>query len=495
MFKIDSKNVKLNKEEFLETIRDMMNKGIKIHDLDKMYEDTIEKFNAKKDEISSKYNIENPSSPKQLQYYLQSLHRAEVMSACTINRKFTTGAEALRKLSILGYEFGDDMIEFRNLDSIRKAIKQLVENVDSENYIRPTATLGRTNRVQYSKPALLSLPKDMLWDLIAPREDGQKIWSVDIKNQEPNIIANIKNCQEIKDRLGGSLYEKMFEWCYGPKAKLTVVVFNCNEISVINNEDIAKMTSNEELYAPYRINEQFKYDGYSVKAAYPKCISCPIGTKLTEDKLPKTVKIYADMIGCVEAHVKWNLEHRDEERLGVFSIDGEITDIALELDSNVRKEFKTSWNALTYGQTKAGLVSMCKNIDANVLWDKFNSIDGLKNWRNNCNKIARQGGNVVVHSYFGEAMYPDGYNSSAIARQIMDYEVQGTGADILELLVRNFNKKNSSDIEIYYTRHDELILLAGKETNDEEVGKILKELFEHQVDDWRPFEVEIRRVV
>ena len=33
------------------------------------------------------------------------------------------------------------------------------------------------------------------------------------------------------------------------------------------------------------------------------------------------------------------------------------------------------------------------------------------------------------------------------------------------------------NIEIYYTRHDELILLAGKETNDEEVGKTLKELF------------------
>ena len=496
MFEIESNNVSLNKEEFLRTIEDMISKGIRIHDLDDMYMEVLDAVEKKKNEVSAKYDIDNPSSTKQLQEYLRSLHRAEVIGACTFRGKFTTNAQALEKLSMLGYEIGDDMLELRELDSTRKAIKQLYENIDSENIIRPNVDLGRTFRVKYSKPALLSVPKHMMWDLIAPREDGQQIWSVDIKNQEPNIIANIKNCQEIKERLGGELYEKMFDWCYGPKAKLTVVVFNCDSVQIIDNEVIAKMTTRDELYAPYRVNEQFKYDGRSVKAAYPRCVRCPIGKKLTLGDLPKTIKIYVDNLGFVEAGVVWELPNRGPENLGVFSLEGTIKDIYLELKKEVRKEFKTSWNALTYGQSKQGLIQMCKNIDGEVLWDKFNSIDGLKNWRLSCKKKARLGNGVTVTSYFGTVMEPDGWNQSEIARQIMDYEIQGTGADILELLVNNFNNNKPDYMEIYYTRHDELIILVddGVKT-EEEIEADLRKLFEHKVDDWKPFEVEVRRVV
>ena len=145
---------------------------------------------------------------------------------------------------------------------------------------------------------------------------------------------------------------------------------------------------------------------------------------------------------------------------------------------------------------------MCKNIDGNVLWDKFNSIEGLRNWRIDCNRKAKQGKGVVVTSYFGEKMYPDGYNTRAIARQVMDYEIQGTGADILELLVEHFNEEKKkglnavlNNIEIYYTRHDELILLANAGLSNEEVEETLNDMFRHQIDDWKPFEVEIKRVV
>jgi DNA polymerase I-like protein with 3'-5' exonuclease and polymerase domains len=243
------------------------------------------------------------------------------------------------------------------------------------------------------------------------------------------------------------------------------------------------------------VNGQFKYNGNAIKAAYPKCVACPIGYRLTADDLPKEVKIYVSSVGYVNTEVEWDFEEIKTTKLGVSTIEGRFKDITLELDPEVRKEFKTSWNALTYGQTKEGLKSMCKNIDGNVLWDKFNSIDGLKNWRLECSKKARKDGDKEVFSYFGERMVPDGYNSSAIARQLMDYEIQGTGADILELLVRNFEENSDSDLEIYYTRHDELIILAGKDTVDSDVESRLRMLFEHQVDDWKPFEVEIKRVV
>ena len=50
-------------------------------------------------------------------------------------------------------------------------------------------------------------------------------------------------------------------------------------------------------------------------------------------------------------------------------------------------------------------------------------------------------------------------------------------------------------MDIYYTRHDELIIEVNgewlKEVGAETVESILKDMLEHQVDDWIPFKIEV----
>lgn len=495
MYSIDSSKVRLNKEEFLETIRGLMKKGIKIHDFSSIEGRVIGNLEEVRSKIYNDYGVENPASPKQVKEYLEGLRIAEVSSTCNKRGKFSADAEVLEQLSLLGLEFADDMLKYREFDSIRKALKQLKDNM-ANGYIYPEANLGKTNRVQYKKPALMSIPKDLLWDLVAPRNERQSIWSIDIKNQEPNIIANIKGCEEIKKRLGGTLYEEMFKWCYLPKAKLTVVVFTCDNVEEIPSDEIAKYTKDNSMYTPYRVNNQFKYNGYSVKAVYPKCISCPKGRGLSINELPNSIRIFVDTIGYVDIPVKWNNEH-EPSKAGTYEINGDILGIdCSNLDDEVRYEFKTGWNAMTYGCTKNGLTTICKHIDPNIMWDKFNSLNELRNWREECKRKSRTLGDKYVYSYFGTKMQCIGDNAGFISRQLMDYEIQGTGADILELLVRHFYELNAEGFELYYTRHDELIVLVDNTVwgSDETVEYVLRDMFEHKIDDWVPFEIKVSKV-
>ena len=74
--------------------------------------------------------------------------------------------------------------------------------------------------------------------------------------------------------------------------------------------------------------------------------------------------------------------------------------------------------------------------------------------------------------------------------------MQGTGSDILSLLVKHFETEGIAEgLSLYYTRHDELILEAGKEYMSglslEELEGRMREIFQHQVDDWEPFQIEV----
>ena len=78
----------------------------------------------------------------------------------------------------------------------------------------------------------------------------------------------------------------------------------------------------------------------------------------------------------------------------------------------------------------------------------------------------------------------------------MDYPVQGTGSDILSLLVKHFETEGIAEgLSLYYTRHDELILEASKEymsgLSSGELEGRMREIFQHQVDDWEPFQIEV----
>lgn len=167
-----------------------------------------------------------------------------------------------------------------------------------------------------------------------------------------------------------------------------------------------------------------------------------------------------------------------------------------------RKECKTAWNALTYGATKFGLSRICKNINGESLYNYFNQIKELKNYRGKCyayatNKVRR------TKTYFGTELYPDAQYKGMLQRQHMDFPIQGTGSDILSLIVAHVDdelamKKLEDKIELYYSRHDEIIFeVDGKfftEKGEAYAIDLIRNLTEHKVDDWEPFQLEINVV-
>lgn len=167
-----------------------------------------------------------------------------------------------------------------------------------------------------------------------------------------------------------------------------------------------------------------------------------------------------------------------------------------------RKECKTAWNALTYGATKHGLNRICKNIDGTKIYDYFNKIDELKKYKSKCfayanNKVRK------ITTYFGTELYPDARLTGALQRQLMDFPIQGTGSDILSLIIEHVDdelavRKLDDKIELYYSRHDEIIFEVNgeffNEKGEDYVLNLIKDLTEHQVDDWEPFQLEINVV-
>ena len=85
----------------------------------------------------------------------------------------------------------------------------------------------------------------------------------------------------------------------------------------------------------------------------------------------------------------------------------------------------------------------------------------------------------------------------------MDLPIQGTGADILSLLVKHFDSEIESrgligKMSIAYTRHDEIIVEVDgdwqEEVGEQRVEEVIRDILEHQINDWEPFKIEVGQV-
>lgn len=172
-------------------------------------------------------------------------------------------------------------------------------------------------------------------------------------------------------------------------------------------------------------------------------------------------------------------------------------------DQLERKEFKTAWNAMTYGASKKLILNSCRhNPNADFLYEKFNSIKELKDYRKECSSKGFSGYRQCT-TLFGTKLECDGYRGMALARQHMDYTIQGTGVDILAFLNSNLNDKIEEYgyeelVKPYLFRHDEIDVAVHKNLfellGEDGVNDFLTDTFEHQIDDWSPFKVEIARI-
>ncbi len=390
MYIIDSSYEMPDIQYMYDRISAVIEEGIAIKNLKTLYTKVSDSREAAKKNLKSLYGIENPNSPTQILNYFQNIMNDDIVTACCKNNKWTTNKDAMKELAVKGYQDAIDLIAYRKAKKYCESVEEIIYNTYKDGRVRPEITLGKTNRINYAKPAIMNIPKPLLWHIISPREPGNILVSIDIKNQEPWIMINMLNIQTLKDILEEEqgLYEAIFQRIFDRP---------CNPIE--------------------------------------------------------------------------------------------------------RDELKVAWNAMTYGATMFGLNAICRYTDAKRIYEFFSSIKELKEYRGKCYGRAKKN-MQEVKTYFGNIVRADTYGPG-LQRVLMDIPIQGTGSDILALLIKHFDEEAESlglqdVITLVYSRHDELILEIDKSYAEEEglenVYKVLADIFEHKVDDWEPFKVKIGEV-
>ena len=177
---------------------------------DKLSKD-VSSFNAL---IVSQYSINNPNSSAQILKYMGENLDYDLLGICRDEKtgKLSSSKENLAELSKLGCAFATDILNYRKYKKQLEYVEGLLGSCDRFGRIFPNIDLGATNRVNYTDPPLMNIPKEILWDVLTPRVDGNYLVSVDIKNQEPTVLINWKNIECLKAKLTSErgLYFEIF---------------------------------------------------------------------------------------------------------------------------------------------------------------------------------------------------------------------------------------------------------------------------------------------
>ena len=486
-------------------VRQMMTRGVAVGDLNALYNKFVVERDSIASEIQQSYRIMNPNSSKQIVAFLSNLDNAEVYEACFVDGKWTTNKDALGNLSLMGYQFATDLLDYRKAKKYAESIKSMLDAVDSDGRVHPSVSLSKTNRINYSSPALMNIPKPLLWHIIKPNKTGNILISADIKNQEPSILINILNVDSLKEALldEKGLYEHLFTKPFSPTAKLNILVTDGYKEGLADNSDLAELGFVPPIYYTPCLPavQDTYYEGVQVRAI--DTLNFVVKPGSSEPKLPSEVTIETVDGEQHTVGVVWrDYNKRQLKSQGIIECIGDLSGLEVRCEGIGRKEFKVSWNAMTYGASSFGVEQMCKHINGKIMYDYFSKIAEFRQYRMNCKKKADRC-DQYINTFFGTTLFADEPNTNKLRRVLMDLPIQGTAADILSLLIRHSdevirNNDLEGKLEIYYTRHDELIFEVDKdwaaEIGLDAVKQFIRDTVEHQVDNWVPFKVEVKEV-
>lgn len=514
MYKIDRKKEKPDIGYMQFRLEKLMERGIRVNDCSKLKQHYTDLRAALRLDFKEKYGIDNPNSTKQLTEFIKDLSsrvsldsKNDIINICYNDEsdKWTTSAEAMEKLADLGYEFASDLLDYRHAKKYAEALESVSEAIDDCGLIHPTVSLGKTNRVNYSKPGIMTIPKELLWDIVKPYKDGNYLYSIDIKNQEPNLLINISGADELKYALESEegLYETMYKNCFKPRVLANVLVDTLPEDRVYKIPELKALgTVSPAMYSASKpLTRDLYCNGKRVVAIETVCVG---SSKGVYPSLPDNIFVELEDGDICNVPVKWESADKKFKKASDYTLLGELEGIEVVVSKVGRREFKQSWLALSYGASSFGIKSMCKTIDGGQVYKYITGIKAIKDYRNQIDKISRQGISTIC-TIFGTRLFAGDFGGDykRLKRILLDLPIQGSGADILSLLIERFysytSEKGLSDkLELYYTRHDELIVEVNKdwacEVGDKYVKDILADMLEHQIDDWTPFKLEIKRV-
>lgn len=499
--KVDKPDIKYMQNRAVE----LMKRGVNLVDLREYYEKFSSAQNEIREIIQREYGIENPNSGQQVIGFLKSLNDLEVYEVCCIDDKWTSNKDALYSLSLLGYDFAEDLLNYRKMKKYAETVKSLMNNISKEDgMIHPKVSLGKTNRINYSDPALMNIPKELTWCLIAPRKEGNILYSVDIKNQEPMILIHVLGIDELKDALKSDegLYEELFKKPFKQYTKLHVYVTKDEEKRIVPAKEMVKSEVIPPVYyTPIKaVVDCIYYNGEKVELIEV----CNSVTRLGEyPLLPDKVAIETKKGNVYKVPVRWEkISDKDLRQTGIIEVKGEVLDLEVRCEGIFRKEFKQAWNAMTYGASRQGVKRICKHINGDIVYDYFTKIPQFKEYRRRCDQLAKKG-IQTINTFFGTRLYANESDYNRLKRVLMDLPIQGTGSDILSLLYKRLDTEVErrglvGKLELYFSRHDEMILEVDRgwfeDVGQEAVEAEIRDILEHQIDDWLPFKIEVNKI-
>ncbi len=514
MYHISTKTSKPDIGYMEATIEKLMKRGIRVADCSKILKYYSDLRESLKKDIQLKYNIENPNSTQQVAKFIEYQSSQvdltstnDILNICynEEDKKWTTGAEALEKLADLGYDFARDLLDYRHAKKYAESIESMLKFTDADGLVHPRVSLSKTNRINYKDPGLLTIPKKLLWHIIAPYNSNNVLYSVDIKNQEPSILINLTGANSIKYALESEdgLYETLFKECFKPCAFANVMIDTFPENRVYTIEEIRKFgTISPAMYSAVKpaVRDTY-YNGERVIGIETICIGSEKGM---HPQLPKTVDIETENGNIYSVNVNWESDEKFYKKSSDYTLNGYLEGIEIKVGKAERKEFKTTWNAISYGGSIFRAKMICKTIDAKQTYNFITKIAEFKNYRDTIEKFAKADRHGIGTA-FGTVLDAGPTDDwKKLKRILLDLPIQGTGADILSLLIHHFydycaEKGLSDKLDICYTRHDELIIEVNgdwlNDIGDDGVKSILKDMLEHQIDNWTPFKVEIAQTI
>lgn len=509
MYHIDLTKDKPNIMKMLATMQGIMHRGIRIADCQKIKEHYVNLREVLRANFVEQYGIDNPNSPKQVSNYIKDLSfhvnpegRNEILDICydETRDKWTTDAKAMEALSSLGYEFAQDLLDYRHAKKYADTLEGIIEAADENSLIHPEVSLAKTNRLNYSKPGLMTIPKKLLWNVVAPYNSDCTLYSVDIKNQEPSILINMTGAEELKYAIRSEegLYETIYKQCFEPKVTANILVDTLDENRQYSYSELRESgIVSPALYTAVKpMVSGYEYDGKRITEIETICIGSECGVY---PNLPDTATVELEDGSIADIKVEWESADGKYTKDKDYAVQGKLIGVEVTISKQERAEFKRSYLAISYGSSIKGIERMCKLIDGKQVYRYITGISAIKEYRKKIKAYAKTGA-TSIRTIFGTPVYTDEpYNE----RVLLDLPIQGSGADILSLLIEHFFEyiKNNGLVEkldICFTRHDELIIEVNSKWADEvgekNVEQILREVFEHQINDWEPFKVEVSKL-
>lgn len=509
MYRLNTETDRADLNGVLAKIEQKAQRGFRIGNVEEAANKLKQMKEAADEDFYNKY-MASPGSPKQRAELMSRLSDELAMTGGITNDiyeigfqngKWVTDKSVMEQLSSLGYEFADDVMNFRTLSNRYSSVKQFLENMDSERLVHPKITRTVTNRITTSKPNMLGIPKALTWAVIKPYTAGNSLYSVDIKNQEPGILLGMLGIEYLQEALHSpdGFYTSCMKKLLAPKVTVNVIVVNQGERRTYSMSEMKQLVPTEPTsYTPTVPSLNSVYvQGERVTAI---SIVNTVTTVNQEPIIPEKVTVETETGSFHD--LEFSVEIPSKLKTGTYVFEGTLKGVDIEPTKEERKDFKVSWLALTYGSGSNNIKKICKHIDGEAMVKSFNSIKELSEFKNNISKQLRLGITQSVTA-FGNIIESSAFTKSQTKRCMLNHPIQGTGADVLALLYEHaeqiFKEKGVSDkVGIYFTRHDEFVLEVDKEyeasVGEENINNMLKDIFEHQINNWAPFLVEVKKI-